>query len=305
MHVSPKRLAEQLTYFREHYTVVPLRELAARWRARASTTGCIAITFDDAYAGVADHALPLLRALDLPATVFVTSLHASRRASYWWDDLELRRLALGDRPWRNEPAAVGLGVCDPTDSSSAECIRNRVLAHFSGRWPGGVRRAGETVWRSLGLDELRSLGSDERIDFGVHTMSHPALPFLTYEEQVAEMRENLVSLREILPRVLPVVAYPYGLYDRTTLRAAAEAGMAAGLTMEGRATADRPSIMTIPRIGAGEMHSPESLARKLNRAMRPALVIRNRGAHPRMPIDPLSPLGKNQRRSAHRTMREQ
>lgn len=305
MHVSPARLRAQLTYLRDHYTVVRLRELAARWRVGATTKGCVAITFDDAYAGVATHALPVLRELDLPATVFVTSNHAAQRASYWWDDLEIERVGVKDGRWTDGPAAVGLAACDTDDVSALERIRSRVLARFAGRWPGGTMAAGDSVWRSLDFDELLSLAADERIDFGVHTVSHPALPFLPYHEQVAEIRQNRTTLRERLPRVLSVVAYPYGLYDETTLRAAKEAGMGAGLTMEGRATADRPSIMSVPRIGAGEMHSPESLARKLNRALRPVIVIRNRGAHPKLPMDPLSPaatgVGAEMR---HRSVRE-
>ena len=61
--------------------------------------------------------------------------------------------------------------------------------------------------------------------------------------------------------------------------------MIAGVTMEGRAAADHPDPMTVPRIGAGDIHSPGSLTLRLNRALRPALVIRNGGAHPRIPKD--------------------
>jgi hypothetical protein len=55
--------------------------------------------------------------------------------------------------------------------------------------------------------------------------------------------------------------------------------------MEGRAAADRPDRMVVPRIGGAEVRAPQSLARRLNRALRPALIIRNRGPHPRLPVD--------------------
>ena len=285
MHVSPARLRAQLEHLRIHYTVVPLRELIERWGVGASTRGCVAITFDDAYAGVSVHALPILRALDLPATVFVTSNHASRGASYWWDDVERQRLSHTAGPWSEAPEAVGLSPFPMADAAAMDCVRSRVITHFAGRWPQILTAGGDTVWRSLDFRELAVLASDDRIEFGVHTVSHPALPLLSYGEQVAEMRDNFVHLRERLPRVLPVVAYPYGLYDRATVRAAIEAGMIAGVTMEGRATADHPNRMLVPRIGGSEMRAPQSLARRLNRALRPALIIRNRGIHPRLPID--------------------
>ncbi|MEO8194752.1 MAG: polysaccharide deacetylase family protein [Gemmatimonadales bacterium] len=284
MHVSAARLEAQLTHLHDRHTVVPLSELVRRWRGGRSTTGCAAITFDDAYAGVAAHALPILRALDLSATVFIASNHASKRASYWWDDVERERLALKGGKWCGAPAMVGIPVCE-ADESSMELVRRRVLALFDGRWPGGISASADPLWRSLDVSELAALGRDDRIEFGVHTLSHPALPMLPFTEQVSEMRDNLAWLRERLPRVLPVVAYPYGLYDRTTVRAAMEAGMIAGLTMEGRATSNRPNPMIVPRIGAGDLHSPPRLALKLNRALRPALVIRNGGLHPRLPQD--------------------
>jgi len=286
MHVSPERLRRQLEHFRETYTIVPLGELVDRWRSGRTTNGCVAITFDDAYLGVASYALPILRELDLPATVFVASDHALRGGSYWWDVVELERLALGRKNWTAAPAAVGLPEFDPSDAMAADRFRNRVLARFAGRWPQGIGPRGDSVWRSLDFTELTELAKFEQIDFGVHTLSHPALPLLPYDEQLAEMRGNLNLLRERLPRVLPVVAYPYGLYDKSTVRAAQEAGLVAGVTMEGRASADRPYPMTVPRVGAAENRSSESLALRLTRALRPVLVLRNRGTHPRIPIDP-------------------
>jgi peptidoglycan/xylan/chitin deacetylase (PgdA/CDA1 family) len=162
-------------------------------------------------------------------------------------------------------------------------LRTRVIDRFVGRWPEPLKTKPNSLWRSLDFQELSALGKDDRIDFGVHTLSHPALPRLSYPEQVAEIRNSFQLLRSRLPRVQPVVAYPYGLYDRNTAGAAIEAGMLAGVTMEGRATADHPDTMMVPRLGGAEVRSSESLAFRLNRALRPALIIRNRGRHPRMP----------------------
>jgi peptidoglycan/xylan/chitin deacetylase (PgdA/CDA1 family) len=288
MHVSPRRLQEQLEFLRDRYRVVPLRVLVDRWRTGESTRNFVAISFDDAYAGVLIHALPVLRSLDIPATVFVASDYADLGAEYWWDYVERQRTASGGREWTQTLDTVGLSDAHKSAPTTVDQIRNRVLARFAGRWPRELSSGGESVWRSLTFAELQLLAADERIEFGVHTLSHPALPLLPYDEQVDEIRNNLALLRNRLPRVIPVVAYPYGLYDRTTVRAARAAGMIAGLTMEGRATAARPDPMTAPRIGAGEIHPPKSLTRRLNRALRPALVMRNRGAHPRMPVDPVS-----------------
>src|SRR4051812_6454794 len=78
MHVSSLTLRRQLEYAWEHYRVLPLHELLSRHQARRSTDRCVAITFDAAYVGVLRHAAPILRDLDLPATVFVSTRPARR-----------------------------------------------------------------------------------------------------------------------------------------------------------------------------------------------------------------------------------
>jgi peptidoglycan/xylan/chitin deacetylase (PgdA/CDA1 family) len=103
------------------------------------------------------------------------------------------------------------------------------------------------------------------------------------EEQRREIREAHRVLCDELPSVLPVIAYPYGLYDRATIAAARGVGMQAAVTMEGRAPGARPDPFTIPRVGAGNLHAPESLTLRLHRVLRPALIVRNRGMHPRVP----------------------
>ena len=285
MHVSPGRLQSQLQLLRDRYQIVPLRELVSRWHSGASTRDCVAITFDDAYAGVLVHALPILRSLGIPATVFVASDHATIGASYWWDDVERKLPAATDAEWATDMNALELSSATRETRVAMDRIRNTVLGRFAGRWPRALTPGGKSIWRSMKFAELQSLADDERIDFAAHTLSHPALPLLSYDEQVREMKNNLALLQELLPRVIPVVAYPYGLYDEMTVRAARAAGMIAGVTMEGRATADHPDPMIVPRIGVGEVHTPSSLARRLNRALRPAIVIRNRGRHPRIPLD--------------------
>lgn len=284
MHVTPERLHEQLDFLSRRCSVIPLRELVARWQSRRSTRDCLAVTFDDAYEGVARWAAPVLRDLDLPATIFVASAHARCGGAYWWDVAERDRLASAPGAWRDMPAAIGLGALDATDARSMTAVRQRVLAEHAGRWPAPLPApATGSPWRSLSFAELRDLARHEHVDFGVHTSTHPALPLLSRDEQVREIRECHRVLATELPRVQPILAYPYGLYDRVTIAAAREAGMIAAVTMEGRAPGAHPPLFTIPRVGAGQLHAPRSLHRRLSRALRPALVLRNGGPHPVVP----------------------
>ncbi len=77
--VSPDAFAAHVRWLVSgRVRVVPLVTLADEARSGAATSDAVAITFDDGFANFADHAAPLLRAHDLPATVFVVSDHVGR-----------------------------------------------------------------------------------------------------------------------------------------------------------------------------------------------------------------------------------
>jgi len=71
MNVTPEAFAEQMAWLASLGTAIPLGA-AARGEAG------VAITFDDGYADNLHHALPVLLAHGLPATIFVVSGHLGR-----------------------------------------------------------------------------------------------------------------------------------------------------------------------------------------------------------------------------------
>ena len=83
LHLPLPDFERQLDFLASHFAVIPLEEVERRLRAGRSLRGTAAITFDDGYRGVLQHALPALRARALPAAMFVTSVGAgSGRTRY-------------------------------------------------------------------------------------------------------------------------------------------------------------------------------------------------------------------------------
>ena len=85
LHVRCDEFDRQMRWLADHYRVVPLRELVDRLESGAHLRNLAAITFDDAYAGVFQYALPILRACHLPATIFVVAGAVDRCEFFWWD----------------------------------------------------------------------------------------------------------------------------------------------------------------------------------------------------------------------------
>jgi peptidoglycan/xylan/chitin deacetylase (PgdA/CDA1 family) len=293
MHVSALTLRRHLTYVRDRYDVLPLHELIARRECRRSTDGCVAITFDDAYAGVEHLAAPILRDLDLPATIFVTARVAEHGGSFWWDELELARRAARPNAWFEMFNALGLPAPERSRTSIA-IARDRIIARHAGRFElprpqpesGAPQTSLPDLLRAMDVAGLRRLGSDTRFDFGCHTLTHPALPFLPATEQEREMRAAQRWLQDRLPHVVPIVAYPFGLYDADTIGAAQRAGLNAGVTMQPRALDTRDTAYALPRVGVSEDWTPSSIGLRMNTGLSSLFIARMGGRHPRLPADP-------------------
>lgn len=292
MHVSIRTFAEHLAFLiAVGYRLIPLAELIARRRAGRSVRRCVALTFDDAYHGVREFALPVLRRLAAPATVFVATAYvranedASGGGRYWWDRVNWVLERADAVTSRRMFDALGQA------SASPDVIRATLCGTYGGRlnpeWDAVIAAAervtGAVPERPLTEAELGELARDDLIDFGCHTESHPALPALPAREQRDEIASSYAWLKERLPRVRPFLAYPYGLYDRTTIRAAREAGMQAAFSIEGRAAGSRFDLYACPRIGLAEVNNVRSVRLRLNWLTIPLVAWRNGGWHPRMP----------------------
>lgn len=278
MHITADRLAEQLEFLvSERYRIIPLREFVERRRAGRSVRRCVALTFDDAYHGVLEFALPVLERFAAPATIFVATAFArgDQGGRYWWDRLGW----VVSRSNGNLPASWKV---------SSEQLRAQFITTNAGRLEDGAETAlaaleqvvGAVPVRSLTEAELHELARSGLIDFGCHTESHPALPLLSGDAQRREIRQSYTWLADRLPRVHEFLAYPYGLFDKSTVLAARDAGMEAAFSIEGRAAGSRFDLYACPRIGMAEVNSLRSLRLHLSWLLIPLVVWR----HGRSPV---------------------
>lgn len=88
MSIEPAAFARHAEWLARHRAVVPLRQVLDRLDRRGRLPGRrVALTFDDGFESVQEHALPVLRRLGLPATVFLVAktLDGSGAAVDWVD----------------------------------------------------------------------------------------------------------------------------------------------------------------------------------------------------------------------------
>ncbi len=274
MVVDPDRLRRQLEALREHFDVVPAAEVLqpARPGARARA----AITFDDGYADNLHDAVPVLRDLGLPATLFVVTDVLEDRREFWWDRLEhlvLELLGPG-------PLVVRIGRRSSAVALQDAAARRRALGRLNQlllRQPPDVveavlqdlqSRAGGEVpscprHRRLSAEQVVELAADPLLEIGSHTCTHSATGRLSRRacaKELVESRRQLERLTGTAPRLL---AYPYGVpgtVRRRDARLAAGAGYQLAFSNT-TGPVEGSSAHAVPRTAVGEWEPDDLLAR--------------------------------------------
>lgn len=294
MHVPLKQVIATIRLLRGVATIVPLRVLLQRHRDGRSTSGLVALTFDDAYVALTGGLTAHLLAHDVPATLFVVTGAARAGDAFWWDRVEDLAPRITPSRWRAFEEACGLPASyragQPTAFGAVRPMRQWILAEHAGRWPSHLEHAlhsleaehdATTTQRSMTFDEIAHIARPGLLDVGVHTVSHPVLPLISDADITAEIRRSHDELRERYAEVLPVLAIPFGLFDERTLRLATRAGMTACLTLTPRPL-DPRATTAVPRFCMTRGHTPwKVLLRTLG--CWPGLTARAAAAYPALP----------------------
>jgi peptidoglycan/xylan/chitin deacetylase (PgdA/CDA1 family) len=165
--VTPEAFSRHCEWLSRHRRVLPLTEAVDRLdRGCKLPRGLAALTFDDGFAGLYEHALPIITAHRLPVTVFLVAqtLTEAGQTVDWIDDppeFELRTLGR-DQVLEMQAAGVDFqshsySHADLTTLSFDRCVRDlrdsrellesllgapvRLLAYPRGRHDDGVRAA--------------------------------------------------------------------------------------------------------------------------------------------------------------------
>lgn len=240
--VSPEALRAQLDGLERHFRVVPLSEIGAFVEGRGTLPRhAAAITFDDAYANLLDHALPELARRGLPATVFASSVGLPRgEGLYWFDEADLRLRARPDGPALREEL-----------KGMTRERRERTLASL--RETSTLAPEAEAPYRVMGPEGLRRVAS-MGFEVGGHTASHVLLSREDEAVQREEIVSNFAGIREATGIPPTQFAYPNGKrsdFTEATVRILREAGCRLAVTTEEGFPGRGSDPFRIPRISAG------------------------------------------------------
>ena len=239
------------------FNVLSLREALAAIDAGRVPPRAVCITFDDGYRSVHDLALPVLRRLGLPATVFVSSGYVGGRTM--WNDriveavetlpaqeLDLAEFGLGVYSLRSMPErAATLGTLTEASKYLPPQERSRLVGRLQ-------TLVGERASEGLMLTPEMVVNLDRHgIEIGAHTVSHPILTSLDDASAMQEIRDSKRELEELIGKPVPLFAYPNGKvgkdFDGRHVAMVREAGFQAAFTTAVGAITRRHDRYQLPR----------------------------------------------------------
>ncbi len=276
--VSIHALGTLLAFLRREFTPLTLAEVVGNTPIRHSGRPGAALTLDDGYASNLHLLLPVLREHEMPATIFVTAGLIGTRDRIWPSEVRrcVRATTLSSAHLSFVPHLVHLG-----ETSDREAVAELVVsaAKTTSLTPIQIvdevrevlqvqpKPCGDDE-RMLTRDELAELAADPLITIGAHTVSHPILANLPFDEAVREIDESREALASAIGYRPEFLAYPNGEptdYTPQIMEYLRDSGWKAAFTTEPRRVRPTDNPFSLPRIPIGE-GPPSKLAWSLMRA---------------------------------------
>lgn len=229
---------------RSGYDIVPMGEaLEVLAGVRTPPRDVAVLTFDDGYRDTWEHAFPVLREKEAPATVFLATGFVGTERRFAHDRLfhlsflGLRRRALslgGNVPADREIAHAAAAAVDRLIGEKSNAELETLIARMEASLAAsGIPREEllPEVGAPLTWEMVREM-SFAGIEFGAHTVEHVVL---THESDERIQREVALSREEIeahIGRPVRDFAYCNGYYDRRVVSALVRSGFRSAVTTE-------------------------------------------------------------------------
>jgi peptidoglycan/xylan/chitin deacetylase (PgdA/CDA1 family) len=276
IHVD--EFAEQMREVARDFHPISLEAMLSMLRDGKTDPKAVAVTFDDGFYGVVAHALPVLKDLKIPATIFVVTDYVRQPGQsrlMHFDEMEIAfRLTsassldlgfIGER-------AVSLRSTRAKIDGMKRVKRRLKLVPDAER-----QRFHQEILTGLGVEPQQALtyaeskekyrtvtweelcgAKDAGLSAGSHTCSHRVLSRLVGSDLEHEVLHSLERLREEIDADFLPFAYPYGSLESIGTETPAlvrQAGFSCGLTTEqGSNTLDLDHFL-LRRVGFESLRS--------------------------------------------------
>ena len=253
MYVLDSVFAQQMSFVKDNFTVLPLQELLELWRNGAwneRARYCV-ITFDDGWLDNYRHAYPILKRLGIPATIFLPTDYVGSEAWFWPDQLaylfkiltereakviDLKRIQVLLSASLNADVRLLVEALTRRESRTDEIIERckaLPIEQINELVNGLATELGVSLPRGrvvVNWDEVREM-SLAGLSFGSHSCSHRIMTTIAPDEVSKELLRSTQVLLDEGVNYVPVFCYPNGDSDAHIQRLVQASGYQAAVSV--------------------------------------------------------------------------
>ena len=205
----------------------------------------VGFTMDDGWRDNYIHALPILRASEIPATVFLCTGLAGHSTPFWPEHVRrVLRNCLRQKCGRRAETLIE-ALVESLKYCSAEARDQHVLM-LLGQSEQGETLATHSLDTTLDWEQVREMAG-YGIRFGSHSHAHPILTSVPLDVAALEITESKRVFEEELGCECDVFAYPNGDWSPEIRDQLAERGFRRAFTTAREAWLPKTDLLAIPR----------------------------------------------------------
>jgi peptidoglycan/xylan/chitin deacetylase (PgdA/CDA1 family) len=221
-HIPLRSFEQQMEYLGRNSHVISLNELANGIKNNSLPENAVVLTFDDGFLSNYICAYPVLKRLNLPATIFLSTGFLNSGALFWPEHLAYLILKSHRSEIEYRQTIYTLNTALEKSSAFAS-IRNGLKLQHPGDIGanlivlegllGVVPERSDPFYEALApmdWEQVHEMDSDPLISFGGHTSNHTILTRLSAEEVLTEVVDCRADLDRHLAQSTNLWAYPNG-----------------------------------------------------------------------------------------------
>jgi len=268
MYVEPNTFKRHLLFLKRYFSVRPISEIISRTKENIKFIDgkpFCALTFDDGWHDFYTNCFPILKAYDLPATVFLATDLIGTSGLFWTDRLSHalasldRSMRAGElKPASSSSVAIRLmslkGSLEDRLEKAIEIMkalrREEIEAVLSDLEKRSVLNREPKHRSFLSWEEVREMRATALISFGSHTAAHSILTTLMdgeIQRELVKSREILISEKIVDPTFIPF-SYPNGNYNEKIINIVRNAGYHLAVTTDKGWNDLETNLFTLKRI---------------------------------------------------------
>jgi peptidoglycan/xylan/chitin deacetylase (PgdA/CDA1 family) len=242
---SISQFSDQMEHIKANYNPITFATLLQHLdRGEKLPRAAAIVTFDDGFADNYHNAFPVLKRLEMPATIFLATGNIDHQEPFWYEKLSfafmttrataihsptLGSLAISDAPQsRRELIKCVIFrlklVPDDVRLSVLEDLYEQLGPEIA---LNGDKRSGPMTWEQV------KLMAANNIEFGSHSVTHPVLSRVPLGKLAHEVEHSKQRIETELQKPVDVIAYPVGgveAFDDNVRSAVKKAGYRLGVS---------------------------------------------------------------------------